>query len=325
MPLLTGIFPTVLTPWDEHDRVDVAALEAQVEHFLAAGVHGLVVLGSIGESPLVSDAERDVIVETTVRAARGRVPVVVGITAHGTTLATAQVRRVGAQGAAAALVAMPAYYDLAFDDVRRHFEVLGALGACPILYYNYPPATRVTLTGEQLAQILLLPGVAGVKESVFDLAAIGEHAQRAREAGKDVSILTGSELDHLDVMRLGGHGAISAGAVAMPRTVVALHEAHLRGDAEAAKRLQNQVFEALPTITDLSGSVAAARLGLQSSLKSGRVPAGTVDTRVARLKLALSLRGVPIAPRVRAPLAPLSERDQAAVIAAFEKIRTIEP
>lgn len=322
MPLLSGILPTVLTPWDAEDRVDTQALEAQVEHFLAAGVHGLVILGSIGESPLVTDAERDLVVETTVRAARGRVPVVVGLTAHGTRVAVEQVSRLAGQGAAAALVALPQYYDLSFEAVRAHYQAVAKAG-CPVLYYNYPAATRVSLSVEQLSELLCLPGMAGAKESLFDLVAIGEHITRTQ--AHDRAILTGSELDYLQVLALGGHGAISAGAVAMPRTVVALHDAWHRGDHEAAKKLQNQVFEALPTMAEVPGSVAAARLGLQSALKQGKVPPGSVDTPVARLKLALARRGLPIDPRVRAPLPALTPRDEAIVDAAMEKIRAIEP
>jgi len=318
--MLGGIFPTVLTPWTDDDRLDEAALEAQVDDLIGNGVNGLVILGSIGESPLVSEGERDAIIARTLAAVHGRVPVIAGVTALGTKNAVEQVARGRALGLTASLVALPTYYDSSFDRVKQHY--LAAAAAGPIFYYNYPAATRLRLSHDQVGEIISLPGVVGIKESVFDLEQIAAHI--ARSAGnRYFSVLSGSELDYLDVMRLGAHGAISAGAVVMPRTAVALHRAWLTNDMERAKKLQNQLFEALPCMVELGSSVAAARLGLQTALKNGKVPEGSVDTTIARLKHALALRGMPIKPHVRAPLAPLTERDRQAVSQAMLKISEI--
>jgi len=322
-PMIRGILPTVLTPYDADERIDAPALEAQVRYLLDAGVHGLVLMGSIGESPYLNDADREVVIRTTVAATAGRVPVLVGVTAESTVVAAEQLEQARRLGATAAIVCLPQYFNLKFDDVWRHFERLSKLDTLPILYYHYPAATRLTLKPSQVAELLAMPNVIGVKESSFDMLAIAERIKLT--AKRDRVFLSGSELNLSQFMDLGGHGAISVGAVIMPRTAVAMYEAYQAGDKQKAQELQSQMFETMPLVKDVTAPVFLARAAFLQAIKQGLdVPVGIEPTQ-ARLKAALAARGVPIRPIVRSPLPPLSERDKRTVEQVMQRIKQIEP
>jgi 4-hydroxy-tetrahydrodipicolinate synthase/2-dehydro-3-deoxy-phosphogluconate/2-dehydro-3-deoxy-6-phosphogalactonate aldolase len=320
---IRGILPTVLTPYDSDERVDLVALEAQVRYLLDAGVHGLVLMGSIGEAPYLNDADREAIIRTTVATTADKVPVLVGITAESTFAAAEQLDQARRLGATAAIVCLPQYFNLKFDDVRRHFERLSERTPLPILYYHYPAATRLALKPSQVAELLALPNMVGIKESSFDMLAIGE---QMKLAGKHAPVfLSGSELNLCQFMDLGGHGAISVGAVIMPRTAVAMYEAYQAGDKQKAQELQAQMFETMPLVKDVTAPVFLARAAFLQAIKQGLdVPVGIEPTQ-ARLKAALAARGVPIRPIVRSPLPPLSDRDKRTVEQVMQKIKQIEP
>ncbi len=320
---IRGILPTVLTPYDADERIDAAALDAQVRYLLDAGVHGLVLMGSIGESPYLNDADRETIIRTAVAATAGNVPVLVGITAESTIVAAEQLDQAKRLGATAAIVCLPQYFNLKFDDVRRHFERLSQLSALPVLYYHYPAATRLALKPSQIAELLALPNMVGIKESSFDMLAIGE--QMKLTAKHDRVFLSGSELNLCQFMDLGGHGAISVGAVIMPHTAVAMYEAYQAGDKQKAQELQSQMFETMPLVKDVTAPVFLARAAFLQAIKQGLdVPVGIEPTQ-ARLKAALAARGVPIRPVVRSPLPPLSDRDKRTVEQVMQKIKQVEP
>jgi dihydrodipicolinate synthase/N-acetylneuraminate lyase len=320
---LRGILPTVLTPYDAEERVDTAALNAQVRYLVEAGVHGLVLMGSIGESPYLCDVDRAVVIRTAVEAAGVSVPVAVGITADSTVVAADQVRQARELGACAAIVCLPQYFKLQFADVKQHYARLSGLKLLPILYYHYPAATRLELKPDQIAELLSIPNVVGIKESTFDMLSVKRHIELTREL--DCVYLSGSELNFVQFMRLGGHGAISAGSLLMPRTAVAMYAAYEAGDTAKASQLQAELFETMPLMKHTTASVALVRPAFLLALKHGlEVPLGIESTQ-ARLKAALARRGVPIQPVVRTPLAQLTPRDEQAAEQAMKKIEQIEP
>ena len=321
MTPLAGIFPTVLTPLTEAEDLDVPALEAQLAWLLSAGVHGLMLLGSIGESPFLGDGVRAELIRRTVAAA-GDVPLLAGITCFGTRAALGQLEEAPRLGATAAVVALPSYFELSFADVHRHFAALGAAGLLPVLYYHYVPATRLALRPEEVAELLHLPGIAGAKESTFDVAEVEAHVALTR--GASPSLLAGSELGYPALASAGVSGAISAGAVLMPKVAVALHEAVTSGDREQVRALEGALFETLAVVRAMSGSVRAARLGLERAMEKRLPVPQKVDTTLARMKAALAARGVPIAPTVARPLPPLDAAGEALARAAAEKMAAAE-
>ena len=141
-----GVYPVVFTPLATDGAIDVPALQRMIDFLIEKGVHGLLVLGSNGESPFLTDAERRRVITASVEACGGRVPVVVGTTYMGTD----QTLELGAfsrdTGADALLSALPVYYPLEEEDVFDHYRILSERLEMPILYYNFPMATHLTLS-----------------------------------------------------------------------------------------------------------------------------------------------------------------------------------
>src|SRR5919206_1928076 len=146
-----GVLPALITPFTEDgSAIDTQALAANVERLIGAGVAGLVPGGSTGEFTTLSNAERRLLVEATVEAAAGRVPVVAGTGALSTRETVELSVHAERAGAAAVMVVPPFYDPLSWRELRAHYTAVADAIAIPIMYYNLPSASGVTLTAEQL-------------------------------------------------------------------------------------------------------------------------------------------------------------------------------
>ena len=149
-----GVLPALITPFtDDGDALDADALGANVERLIGAGVGGLVPGGSTGEFTTLTNAERRQLVEVTVEAAAGRVPVVAGTGALSTRETVALSVHAERAGAAAVMIVPPFYDALSWRELRAHYTAVADAIAIPIMYYNLPSASGVKLTAEQLAEL----------------------------------------------------------------------------------------------------------------------------------------------------------------------------
>src|ERR687890_1000344 len=149
-----GVLPALITPFtDDGDAIDTHALTAIADRLIAAGVGGLVPGGSTGEFTTLTNAERRQLVEVTVQAADGRAPVVAGTGAL-STRETVELSVHAEQAGAAAVMVVPPFYDaLSWRELKAHFQAVADAISIPIMYYNLPGATGVTLTAEQLRRL----------------------------------------------------------------------------------------------------------------------------------------------------------------------------
>ncbi len=319
---IKGVLPTVLTPFDDNDQIEVEAVEAQVKYLLEAGVNGLVLMGSFGESPYLSDADREIMLRAAVEVAGGAVPIVVGITALSTHVAAEQLRQAHRLGASAVMACLPIYYKLDFADVKRHFARLAAMSLLPVFYYHYPAVSGLDLKPAQIAELLAIPNVVGIKESTLDMHAIRRHIQLTREL--DRVYLSGSEFIFTQFMDLGGHGTVSGGSLLMPRTAVAMYQAYQSGDKARARELQSRIFEVMPALKSTHAPIALVRPAFMLALRQGLEIRVDAEPTHARLKAALARRGIPIKPIVRSPLPQLTPADERAVNEAMARIEELE-
>jgi len=231
-----GVYPVVFTPLATDGAIDVPALQKTVEFLIEKGVHGLLILGSNGESPFLTEAERRQVITATVEACGGRVPVVVGTTYMGTdqTLELGTFARKA--GADALLSALPVYYPLEEEDVVDHYRILSERLEMPILYYNFPMATHLTLSPEQIHRLSTIPNIRGVKESIADLAELAGLVELTRDTSFDV--LTGTSINFFFALQSGAHGVICPLANLIPETLVSLWDAFHEGDMKKAEELQ---------------------------------------------------------------------------------------
>ena len=275
---LEGIFVVTLSPFRD-GRVDEPCVRHMVDHFVDAGVQGLVVLGSNGENPYLTDGEKRELIDITVDQAGGRVPVIAGTGCTGTDATIALTSHARDAGAAAALVALPQYFRVGFDDVKRHFSRLVQEVGLPILYYNFPKVTGLELTPAEIAELAEIPGMVGVKQTIFDLEAIAELAKLTEDS--PFTVLSGTTLNLPALVPRGIRGAIGVLPNLMPRESVALYAALRDGDATTASAT-------MASINKLTKILAANPIAH------------------AMLKEAMRQMGHPIEATVKDPLPPLT-------------------
>lgn len=231
-----GVYPVVLTPLTQGGTVDVPALRKSLDYLIGKGVHGLLVLGSNGESPYLTDEEKRQVIVASVDVSQGRVPVVVGTTYMGTDQTIAIGTFAREAGADALLSALPLYYPLEEEDVFLHYRVLSERVDMPILYYNFPMATHLTLSPEQIHRLSSIPNIRGVKESIADLSELAALADLTRDTPFDV--LTGTSINFFFALQSGAHGVICPLANLIPETLVSLWDAFQSGALKDAEELQ---------------------------------------------------------------------------------------
>jgi 4-hydroxy-tetrahydrodipicolinate synthase len=279
MKTLEGIFVVMMSPFRD-EAVDEHAMRSMVNHFIDAGVHGLVVLGSNGEYPFLSDEEKRQLIDIAVEEARGRVPVVAGTGYMGTDQTIALTRYARDAGAAAAMIALPIYYQLGLEDVKRHFKRISGEAGLPILYYNFPDATRLKLSPAEIAELAEIEQIVGAKETILDIDEVGELIALVKK--RPFSVFSGTVLNLVPTMERGACGAIGVLPNLIPKHTVDLYNAIKSGDAERTSELQSFIFKFMPLMT---ASPAPHSI----------------------MKEALRQLGHPISPAVKDPLPPLKD------------------
>jgi 4-hydroxy-tetrahydrodipicolinate synthase len=247
MEKLKGIFVVLLSAFGD-DGIDERAMRHMVDHFIGEGVHGLVVLGSNGEFPYLSDEEKKQLIDVVVDQANGRVPVIAGTTYMGTDQTIALTKYARDAGADAAMIALPIYYKLAFEDVKRHYERIARETGFPIIYYNFPDTTGLALSPAEIAEIAELDQVVGVKETILDVDEVGELADLMKNR-KPFSVFSGTALNMATVIERGGCGSIGVLANIAPRKIVEFYDAIKSEDAEKTSELQSYIFKLIPLMT----------------------------------------------------------------------------
>src|SRR3954468_7068546 len=241
-----GVYPTVLTPWNCDGTVDEASLEAQLRYELAGCVHGVLVLGSLGEGERASPEARAQVLAVTARTVAGCVPFVLGIHTCDLECAKLQMLQAKEAGAAAVLVKYKGNPHASGCQVLAFLQALSGCGALPIFYYHYPSDTGLKLSPAEVAAIVQLPNVAGAKISTLDLREFEAIAGRTKGCGK--VYLSGTALNLTQFLDAGGHGAMCPEAVLLPAKSVCVYKLWCDGKHEAAREAQKELFVVSPVL-----------------------------------------------------------------------------
>lgn len=232
--MFTGALTALITPFAD-GRIDAGALERLVEEQIESGIHGLVPCGTTGESATLSHEEHTEVVRLTVKAARGRVPVIAGTGSNSTAEAirlTKEAKNVGADGA---LLISPYYNKPTQEGLFQHYQAVARESALPLIVYNVPGRTGSKVEVQTLARLAPLPQIAGVKDATGSL----EHAlDTVRECGSDFALYSGEDALTLPIMLIGGRGVISAVANIVPADMSELVNACLAERLDRARELQ---------------------------------------------------------------------------------------
>ena len=262
--MFSGAFTALITPF-RNGAVDVEALESLVELQINQGIHGLVPCGTTGETPAMSEAEDRLVIETVVRVSNGRVPIVAGSGSNSTEMAIKYTRMAQEAGADGSLQVSPYYNKPTQEGLYRHFTAIAESTDLPIVLYNIPGRTAVTIEADTIARLAELPNIVGVKESTLSMNVVSDIRSLC---GEGFDILSGDDPMTLPVMSLGGSGVISVTSNVAPGAVSDMVDAILGGDWERGRELHYELlplFRALFAQTNpIPVKTAASLLGLCS-------------------------------------------------------------
>lgn len=290
-PLFKGVITALITPLRD-GNVDEAAFERLLERQIAAGVHGVVPMGTTGESATLHLDEHKRVVEQCVRIAAGRIRVIAGAGSSATDKAIELTRFAKTVGADGALVVTPYYNRPSQAGMQAHFEAVADAVQLPILLYNVPGRTGVDLANETVAALAAHPNIVGIKDASADVARASW--MRANIHGA-FDLISGDDSSYLGYAAHGGVGVISVTSNVAPEAMVALHDAIQAGDFAAARPWQERLIGLHKALfLDNSPSpakYALARMGLCT--EEVRLPLSlTADAVKPAIDKALAAAGV---------------------------------
>jgi 4-hydroxy-tetrahydrodipicolinate synthase len=289
--MFRGSMPALVTPF-RNGEVDFDTLKKLVDWHIAEGSHGLVPVGTTGESPTLTHDEHKAVIDAVVAAAAGRVPVIAGAGSNNTAEGIDLIRFAEKAGADAALVVTPYYNKPTQRGLIAHFTAMHDACNLPIIIYNIPPRSVIDMTPDTMGDLAKLPRIVGVKDATGRIERVSQ--QRA-SCGADFIQLSGEDATALGFNAHGGTGCISVTANVAPRLCAEFQEATLAGDYARALDYQDRLMplhEAIFIEPGLAGAkYGLSRLGMCAD--EVRLPlTGLLDTTKARIDAAMRHAGL---------------------------------
>jgi 4-hydroxy-tetrahydrodipicolinate synthase len=236
--MFKGSLVALITPMRADGSVDEKAFAAFVDWQIQEGTHGIVPVGTTGESPTLSHDEHRRVVEIAIEVSGGRVPVIAGAGSNCTEEAIALTRHAKEAGADAALVVTPYYNKPTQEGMYLHYTAIADAVDLPVIIYNIPPRSIVDMSVETMARLAKHPNIVGVKDATANLTR-PLHTRRA--CGEDFCQLSGEDHTALAFNAAGGHGCISVTANIAPRLCSQMQTAWAEGRLAEAMALQNRL------------------------------------------------------------------------------------
>jgi 4-hydroxy-tetrahydrodipicolinate synthase len=232
-----GSLTALVTPFS-NGGIDEEAFRGLIDWQIESGTHGLVPVGTTGESPTLSHEEHRRVVEICIGEAKGRVPVIAGAGSNNTHEAVELAKHAEAAGADGVLVVAPYYNKPNQEGLYQHFEAVNDAIGIPIIVYNIPPRSVVDISIDTMKRLFELKNIAGVKDATGNVA---RTALQRHHLGADFIQLSGEDMTALGVMSHGGDGCISVTSNVAPRECAKMQEACLNGDYKSALKVQDRL------------------------------------------------------------------------------------
>jgi len=269
-PTFRGSFTALITPF-RGGSVDEEAFRRLVEWQIAEGTHGLVPVGTTGESPTLSHEEHKRVVELCVEVAAKRVPVIAGAGSNSTREAIGLAKHAEKAGADAVLIVTPYYNKPTQEGLYQHYRAFAASTRLPIVVYNVPGRTGVNVEVSTLARLAQIENIVGVKEASGN---VSQMCEICRAVPSDFIVLSGDDALTLPLMAVGGHGIISVASNEIPAEMVAMVQ-HAEGNDFAAARAVHSRILPLMTVNFVEsnpGPVKAAMAAMGLIEETFRLP-----------------------------------------------------
>lgn len=238
MTRFKGSITALVTPFKD-GAVDEAAFRGHINWQIENGSHGLVPVGTTGESPTLSHKEHERVVQICVEEVKGRVPVIAGAGSNSTEEAIGFSRHAEQVGADAVLIVTPYYNKPTQEGLYQHFKAINDAIGIPIIIYNIPARSVVDMSVETMARLFELKNIVGVKDATANIARV---SQQRQAMGPDFIQLSGEDGTALGFMAHGGHGCISVTANVAPGLCAEMQTACLKGDFAAALKIQDRLM-----------------------------------------------------------------------------------
>jgi len=312
-----GVYPVVPTPLKPDESLDRDGLRHLVDYYVTEGCHGLLVLGSGGESPYFSIDEKFSIVKTVAQKVKKRIPVVVGCAFFSLADILAFIKRVDAIPFDAYLVALPAYYPLRYDDVYAFYSrVTGATGK-HVMYYHFPQITGLFFRADELQKLYHIDGIVGAKESSLCVAEMKRDIQNTSD--REFSLFSGTSQLLLSNLQAGGSGVMCSIPSVAPRAVVECYASWTSGDHGKARRVEDDIYRHIGLMNNFNIPAEIQKYGFKVI---SRLPFPVMigrNSRQAVFKETLRQLGHPITPVVRSPLPQITDADRKHIAALIER------
>src|SRR5256885_9458366 len=236
---LHGVFPYLVSPVDSDGRIRTAVLGRLCDDLIKSGVHGLTPLGSTGEFAYLDATQRSCVVQTTIEAARGRVPVVAGVVSTSTADAVAQARAYERLGADGILAILEAYFPLGDNGVESYFRAIADAVDLPVVIYTNPQFQRSDLTLDVIARLAAHPRIVAIKDASTNTGRLLSIMNRCADS---IDVFSASAHIPAAVMLVGGVGWMAVPACVIPRQSVELYTLCKAARWDDALALQRRVW-----------------------------------------------------------------------------------
>ncbi len=282
-----GTYTAIVTPFNRDGGVDYGQLSALVEEQIAAGITGLVPVGTTGESPTVDVEEHNKIIEICIATARKRCKIVAGTGANSTREAIELTQHAQHAGADATLQVTPYYNRPSQAGLIKHFSAVADLGL-PVMLYNIPGRTGREIELGTLLELVKHPKIVALKEAGGSVDRVSQIRQRC-----SIEILSGDDALTLPMMAVGALGVVSVATNVAPKPIVEMVAAALRGDWPAAQALHQKYYRLFTDLfLDTNPVPVKAALALQGKIEElYRLPLCEM-TAAPRAKLAETLKAL---------------------------------
>ena len=287
--MLKGSLVALITPMNQDGSINYEQLHDLIDWHIENGTDGIVAVGTTGESATLPVEEHLAVIEATVKHVNKRIPVIAGTGANNTVEAIALSKAAEQAGADYTLSVVPYYNKPSQEGIYQHFKAIAEATSIPMIIYNVPGRTVVSMSNDTILRLAEIPNIVGVKEASGN---IGNNIELINSVPEGFAVFSGDDPTGLPFMLCGGHGVVTVAANVAPKLFADMCRAALEGDIATARRLNEQLIPIYNTMF-CEPSPAAPKWGL-------------------------SLLGK-CEPHVRLPLVALTEDGQAKVRAALEK------
>ncbi len=287
--MLKGSLVALITPMNQDGSINYEQLHDLIDWHIENGTDGIVAVGTTGESATLPVEEHLAVIEATVKHVNKRIPVIAGTGANNTVEAIALSKAAEQAGADYTLSVVPYYNKPSQEGIYQHFKAIAEATSIPMIIYNVPGRTVVSMSNDTILRLAEIPNIVGVKEASGN---IGNNIELINSVPEGFAVFSGDDPTGLPFILCGGHGVVTVAANVAPKLFADMCRAALEGDIATARRLNEQLIPIYNTMF-CEPSPAAPKWGLSLL--------GKCD------------------PHVRLPLVALTEDGQAKVRAALEK------